>query len=448
MEVGLVAFLFTAAAWLALSLGDEQRRASVGGFGLVFAAAVLTRWDTLAGLLPIGIYALAVTSGQRRRSVVLVAGGAVAATLAAQVLFRLATYDGWLPNTYVLKVEGIEPSVRLARGSLAALHSTVTFLPLIVGFAAIGLVELGKRDSRVAWLLGGPFLGVELYSALVGGDAWEFMSHPNRFVVAALPLLAVAAAGGVQALVSSPLEVRRWRAHVLAATCGVAAALALATVVGGSSALQLDVTRVHLALRLALAASTVVALVTLGNWRASGRMLAAGIVLVVVSSQAEPFGRWLVRGASHAERDAAMARCGLAVHDATQPDASIAVTWAGALSYFSERRSFDLLGKTDARVARTVPHAAGGDFRPGHDKWDLAYSIGELRPDVILGVWRPTDEERRRFVSWGYAQVGDGVFVLRTSPRVDERRVASAVEFMSVMRRKVVNARAAPSAAR
>jgi arabinofuranosyltransferase len=437
MEVGLVAFLFTAAAWLALALGDASRRVSVGWLGLVFAAAVLTRWDTLAGLVPIGIYSLASNSGRRRRLVILVAGGAVVATLAAQVLFRLATYGDWLPNTYVLKVEGIEPGIRVARGALAALHSAVTFLPLVLGFSALGLAELGKREPRVAWLLAGPFVGVEVYSAFVGGDAWEFMSHPNRFVVASLPLLGVAAAGGVRALVSCPPEVRRRRAHVLAATCAVAAALALATVVGGSSALQLDVTRAHLALRVALAASTVMALVILSRWRASpNRMLAAGIALMVIGSQAEPFGRWLMRGASHAERDSAMARCGLAVRDATQPDASIAVTWAGGLSYFSERRSFDLLGKTDARVARTPPHAGGGEFRPGHEKWDLAYSIGELRPDVILGVWRPTDEERQRFVSWGYVQVGDGVFVLRTSPRVDERKVASAVELMSVMRRR------------
>ena len=81
------------------------------------------------------------------------------------------------------------------------------------------------------------------------------------------------------------------------------------------------------------------------------------------------------------------------------------------------------------------PATSGAGFEPGHDKWDLAYSIGELRPDIILGVWRPTDEERRGIDSWGYDRLGNDVFVLRASPRVERDRLAAAVGLMDAMRR-------------
>ena len=47
----------------------------------------------------------------------------------------------------------------------------------------------------------------------------------------------------------------------------------------------------------------------------------------------------------------------------------------------------DLLGKND-RVVATGPHR--GDFVPGHTKWDYAHSIGDLRPDLVVQLWRPT----------------------------------------------------------
>jgi len=456
MEVGLVAFCLTAAAWLCLRLRDHSGSTTVWLLAFVFAAAVLTRWDTFAGLVPIGFYALRTTSGRKRASLVLIVGGALALTLAAQILFRLATYGTLVPNTYVLKVESVEPSARLARGLLADVHSTATFLPLIIGLAGLGLSAARARDASVGWLLAGPFLGVLAYSALIGGDAWEFMSHPNRFVCASLPLLAVLAASGLDALVCGGDELAPRRARMLAMVCAVAAWIALVTVLEGSAALQLDVKPPHLALRMAMAGSTMIGLLGFARWQerssaptvSRAAMLLGGALFVIASSQGEAYGRWWVHNASHAERDQAMARLGLAVQQATSANASIAVTWAGALSYFSQRRAFDLLGKTDHRVARTATPVADVQFWPGHDKRDFDYSIGELRPDVILGVWRLKGEDEHRIASWGYAPLGNGVFVLRASPRVERDKLAAAVGLMDVMRKDALNAPAAPSAAR
>jgi len=71
----------------------------------------------------------------------------------------------------------------------------------------------------------------------------------------------------------------------------------------------------------------------------------------------------------------------LLVRENTQPDASIAVFWAGATPYFSERRGIDLLGKCDPEIARQ--DAKPGLMKPGHNKYDLPHSLA-LAPDVVV----------------------------------------------------------------
>jgi hypothetical protein len=62
-------------------------------------------------------------------------------------------------------------------------------------------------------------------------------------------------------------------------------------------------------------------------------------------------------------------------------------------------------GKTDKHIARIAPTLP---FRPGHNKEDLAYSVGQLRPDLVLGVLDRPDVE-----PLGYVRVGQGIYVRR-----------------------------------
>ncbi len=64
-------------------------------------------------------------------------------------------------------------------------------------------------------------------------------------------------------------------------------------------------------------------------------------------------------------------------------DTKIAIFEAGTFPYLlPEFHYIDLLGKNDAHVAR-VPAQPG---LIGHNKWDYAYSLGELEPDLIIAV--------------------------------------------------------------
>ena len=74
----------------------------------------------------------------------------------------------------------------------------------------------------------------------------------------------------------------------------------------------------------------------------------------------------------------------------SSPKASIAVVWAGATPYFAQRTAIDLLGKNDVIIAHEPMLTPSPNdpnrftfFGPGHLKWDYAYSIGKLKPDIV-----------------------------------------------------------------
>lgn len=58
----------------------------------------------------------------------------------------------------------------------------------------------------------------------------------------------------------------------------------------------------------------------------------------------------------------------------------------------------DFLGKSDSYISKAQPNRKlknqkynFNDFHPGHNKWNFEYSIGKLKPDLILRSW---DEDK------------------------------------------------------
>jgi hypothetical protein len=59
----------------------------------------------------------------------------------------------------------------------------------------------------------------------------------------------------------------------------------------------------------------------------------------------------------------------------------IGVYYAGMTPYLlPQHRAHDFLGKSDRHIARSRAHAGP----PGHNKWDYTYSLGVVRPDLIV----------------------------------------------------------------
>lgn len=76
----------------------------------------------------------------------------------------------------------------------------------------------------------------------------------------------------------------------------------------------------------------------------------------------------------------------IAIDALTTEEASVGGCWAGAIPYYTGRRAVDFLGKSDAHVARLAPDLSGSvgwaGMRsvPGHNKYDLHYSLQTLLP--------------------------------------------------------------------
>jgi len=101
----------------------------------------------------------------------------------------------------------------------------------------------------------------------------------------------------------------------------------------------------------------------------------------------------------------------IAIDALTNPDASVGVIWAGTLPYYADRLGVDFLGKSDPYIAHLKADVSGAVSWggmisvPGHNKYDLNYSIVQSRPTYIQAY------------SWGYATVKP--FVMENYVRVE-----------------------------
>ena len=73
-----------------------------------------------------------------------------------------------------------------------------------------------------------------------------------------------------------------------------------------------------------------------------------------------------------------------------EPDALVAMTWAGLPPYFSNAnfRFVDFLGYNNRTIARMAPYSKVSlndlqRFDPGHIKWNIPYIVDEMKPDAI-----------------------------------------------------------------
>ena len=220
------------------------------------------------------------------------------------------------------------------------------------------------------------------YSTYVGGDAWEHKGGANRFISSALPLWFILFG---LTLVSLKNAVRS----------------ALNLTKGWS---------------LALLNLVVVVLVFFSLWN-----------LNFLLADYKSIDRWLLeRKPVYVDGNQTYVETVFVLQKITLPGAKIAVTAAGTEAYFLPDRYFiDILGKADKVIAREpikspVSLAGIADVRPGHMKWDYAWSIGKLKPDVIVQLWEGDFTSAQPYLQ-DYTQVkvdGVSLFVRKNSQLV------------------------------
>jgi hypothetical protein len=437
MEVGLAAFLTALAALLVLELRAEWSATRCWTLAAVLGAAVLTRDDLFVPCAIVLAYVAWQFPPASRRRTLLLVGGTVAAVIVGHELLRIALYGDALPNTYYLKLGGIPLSDRLVRGGESFLYAGFYSLcaPLLLAAAALVLRRRGARAPLV--LLFALFAAQSAYSVYVGGDAWEDLKFANRYVATAAPLLMVLAAIGAAELVPAVRRSPRVAVRAAAAFSAAGALLVLLYAADRIPHGRLGFaagrsTQLTPAL-LVLACAAVIALVAVTARRASAvRWIGAAAsllaIVAIAASSAVPTTRWVRSSAQDLQAEKLWTETGVAIREHTPPGTPIALAAAGNIAYFDDRPAIDLLGKMDPVVAHGRPTTIVPiRYRPGHNKWNYAHSLGSLRPPVVASLWWPTARDLCDVARWGYQQVGPRVYLLKGASGVNAAGLAAAV---------------------
>ncbi len=341
METGLLTLFLVAGVRFALRWLKTDRFLDLLGVSITSGLAYITRNDAiLLAAVTFAFLAWEVTFGRRqapRLKLVIYAGLITALFPLAQTVFRLAYYGQLLPNTYFLKLTGIPLLIRLVGGARFVLGFLQQSWALLL-LAFVGLL-LNFRSTRL--YLAGLMLVAIAYQIYAGGDPWPSW----RLLSPAMPALVILAGDGAFSVFQR-----------------------------------------------------------IGSAVSSSYVISANACVVVLLSLAiadQPFfGDMSVNApTSAAIANRVNTNSALAINALTSPNATIGVIWAGTLPYYADRPAVDFLGKSDPHIAHLAADVSGSVSWagmisvPGHNKYDLEYSIVKLQPTYIQAY------------SWGYQTV-------------------------------------------
>ena len=379
MEVGLLTLMLSLS--LNLALDSLEQKSFSWSLYLILGLATLVRPDMVVPFLALILF-LGVASRENRVYHLGFGLGILLCFSLGQTAFRWWYFGEVLPNTYYVKLTGFPPLLRMLRGFLVFgrfVWHTFT-LPFLLPFVMLTRErEYERRKLLLLWV----FLGQAAYSIYVGGDAWEKWGGSNRYVSIAMPAFFVVFSWALSRLVEL-LQQNKSR-----------------------------LTPPHIPVYGILLGLSLICFNSIHGLSAWQQVL-------------------LLKPALHVEQNKKMVALGLKIKELTTRDAKVAVVWAGAIPYFSERPAIDLLGKSDRKIAhekmRIIPSVSrykATAFYPGHLKFNYDYSIGELKPDVIAQLWY-FSEEAQPYLDEDYQDIvldeGLGVIFLRkNSPHISNR---------------------------
>jgi len=350
METGLLAVLLSLSILSALRYARDHRAAHGVLLSVSLGLAFLTRPDTVVLAVSIFVY----TSFAGRKSehslswhFLLAMVGLYVVFVVGQELFRWGYYGEWLPNTYTLKVSEIPFSSRIENGMyfVAPFLKEVYVLLIVVG---AGMVFAFRRDKL---FLASVFVVLVCYQVWAGGDFSSYW----RLLSPVMPIMLVLGMHEILTVLwyaSETAGVRRFffrnptfpRPYILGF-------LACALLLGMF-------------------------------WSVNSRFLPEIAML---------------RDFNNVRTNEERVNIALTLERFTTPNATVGVFDAGAIPYYTGRPAIDFLGKADPHIARLAPDPSGfpkmkffeGEiYNPGHNKYDLEYSIKESRPDFARGfVW-------------------------------------------------------------
>ncbi len=413
METGLLTLLLLAGSLLSLTYMRTKKLSFLGGSALLFSLAYLARPDSLPIAVVILVWASFFSAGAVRRRLF---GVAFSLTLyaifpALQTAFRAIYYESLVPLTFILKATGMPLVFRIQNGvgfTLPFLREARWAYLLAGAGAALGFTR------RKALLLLSPLI-LTAYQVAIGGDAWPYW----RLVAPGVPYLILLMLAGVDwGLRAYPLAARtittrvrvvlnRWFPAVPGVSFHIPS-LRLVMVISGSGLMLVGFLADNLRpgypgfglaqLSLVVVGGTLLGLAALG---ASGVVLVAFsttfLLLATINSRFIPEALFIeLPYKAVPNRD--HFNVALSILQFTTEDASVGVIQAGIIPYYTSRYAVDFLGKNDPYIAGLPVDLQGGpswygmSSVPGHNKYDLEYSIHQQLPTFVESfTWSSQD---------------------------------------------------------
>lgn len=315
--------------------------------GLSCGLAYITRPDSVIFIMPIMCYWLwkhrhLLAAWQMNRKL-LTPIVLFLSFFVGQMIFRLAYYDSLTPNTYTLKVAGMPLLERLKNG----VGFMIPFLDTVDIVILILCLSLLFRFSVEKLLIVSMFVISMFYQVYVGGDVWPLW----RMMTPAMPLVFALFVHELFSLIANLIDSQHIQQYLKNSIQKAAITPLLACLVIGW------------------------AILTQTNSGFIEEML-------------------LMRPAYNTQLNEENINTAIALNDITNNDATVGTWTSGVIRNYTTRPAVDFLGKMDPKIAALPPDVSGSvawngmSSVPGHNKYDLYYSIQELQPTYIQNcIW-------------------------------------------------------------
>jgi hypothetical protein len=414
METGLLTLLLLAGSLLSITYMRTRQPTVLTAAALAFSLAYLARPDSAPVAVLVLLWAgLFPASGRRR---LLLAPWALAVYSIFPILqaaFRVSYYGSLVPVTYILKATGMPFAVRVANG----LVFTLPFLREAQWAFLLGGAGAVLGFTRRKALLVFPPLVLTVYQVAIGGDAWTYW----RLVAPGIPFLILLMLAGVDWALStlapkvlhSATRFRgllgRWTqsalgrafrllplpvAAILAGACLVLAGVFADTLRPGNPGFGM--TQLYLVVGGSLLGLGAVA----ARRVPTAILLAFSTTFLLLINLNTRFLReaLLVELPYKADANRNHVNASITINQFTTEEATVGVIHAGIIPYFTSRYAVDFLGKNDPYIAslpaniQGAPDWFGMSSVPGHNKYDLEYSIHQRLPTYVEGFsWGSQD---------------------------------------------------------
>jgi hypothetical protein len=350
METGLLTLFLLLGVLSSLDYTRYKKRTFLLSMSVYLGMAYLTRNDSLVFAFLVWLFViweiLELNNFQRHASHLTGAAILYVLFVIGQGVFQFLYYGEWMPNTYTLKLVGMSLLARLKNGVRfiipflkgTALLLSVSYLDMFFDFQKKKVLLLSIITSAIA------------YQIYVGGDPWRYW----RIMSPSVPLLFILFVYAIYVVVKSMSETAVFRSYFL---------------------------RNPLISKRYVTGGLVFIFAVLGLVIANSRFLTE------ISLLQKPYT------SSANQRNVNTA---IAINELTTNNASVGVFWAGSIPYYTGKYAIDFLGKSDKHIAKLPPDSSvswnGMDGVPGHNKYDLTYSIQLKKPTYVQGFkWGSQD---------------------------------------------------------